>query len=143
MGTRTEDELDVLVSIAIQRAELLEDARLPGAADAWREVMECEKQLSAITDAAGIPGGIARVGAVRAALAAGDVEAARRLGEAYLAEPHFPEERKTAIHGAIEDRESRRARRYRALAKHGTLEAVDRWKASRERQDSIFPLRAA
>jgi hypothetical protein len=35
----TEGELDTLVSIAIHRAESLDDTGSPGATDAWSEVM--------------------------------------------------------------------------------------------------------
>ena len=79
MILQTEDELDILVSAAIRRAELLDDAKSPAARDAWREVMTYEERLAAITSPNGVAGGVARAGAVRAALAAGQRVDATRL----------------------------------------------------------------
>jgi hypothetical protein len=74
----TEDELNTLVSIAIRRAEVSDDVNSPTASDAWHEVMVYEERIASITRPEEITGGIARVGAVRAALAAGQrLEAAR------------------------------------------------------------------
>src|SRR5437867_1838363 len=99
----TEDELDTLVSIAIRRAELLDDAGSPTANDAWHEVMMYEERLAMITRPAEIAGGIARVGAVRAALAAGERLEAERLASQYLAEDLLPPERRTAIKRAFQE----------------------------------------
>src|SRR3990172_5184034 len=93
----TEDELDILVSIAIRRAELLDDMGSPTANDAWHEVMIYEERLAMITRPAEITGGVARVGAVRAALAAGQRLDAARLASQYLAEDSLPPERRVAI----------------------------------------------
>lgn len=99
----TEDELDTLVSIAIRRAEILDEKNAPGASDVWHEVMIYEERLSAITRPEEVPGGIARVGAVRAGLAAGRREDASRLATLYLAEDLLPPERKTAIRRALSE----------------------------------------
>ena len=105
----TEDELDRLVSIAIQRAEILDDLHSPAAEEAWREVMLFEEQLARITPAAEMAGGVARVGAVRAALSAGDRVGAARLASLYLAEESLPRERWVAVERAFEeDREKSR-----------------------------------
>ena len=96
-GRLTEDELDVLVSVALRRAEILDEIDAPGAGEAWREVMEYEKRLAALTSPAEITGGIARVGAVAAALAAGERLLAQQLSTQYLAEALLPAERRAAI----------------------------------------------
>lgn len=102
----TEDELDTLVSIAIRRAELLDDTGSPAANDAWYEVMVYEERLAEITAPWDITGGVARVSAVRAALAAGQRQEAARLASQYLAEELLPPERRTAIERAFQgDRE--------------------------------------
>ena len=101
--TLTEDELNTLVSIAIQRAERLDDAGSPAANDAWREVMVYEERLAMLTQSAAITGGIARVGAVRAALAAGERQEAARLAAQYLAEDSLPPERRAAIHQVFQN----------------------------------------
>jgi hypothetical protein len=105
----SEDELDRLVSIAIQRAEILDDLHSPATEEAWREVMLFEEQLARITPAADIAGRVARVGAIRAALSAGDRAGAARLASLYLAEESLPRERRVAVERAFEeDREKSR-----------------------------------
>jgi hypothetical protein len=114
-----EEELDILVSIAIRRAELLDDAQSPAASDAWHEVMLYEERLAKIIPPDEITGGVARAGAVRAALAAGERLEAERLAAQYLAESSLPAERRAAIERAFrEDRESL-AERYPALDRLG------------------------
>ena len=97
MAGITEEELDTLVSIAIRRAEILDNAGAPRAADAWHEVMLYEERLADITAPSDVGGGVARAGAVWAALAAGRRNYAIRLAEKYLAEDGLPDERRAAI----------------------------------------------
>ena len=92
-----EDELDVLVSTAIRRAESLDEIDASSAGEAWREVMEYEKRLAAVTSPDEIAGGVARVGAIAAALAAGERAEAKALSVQYLAEDLLPPERRAAI----------------------------------------------
>jgi hypothetical protein len=101
LTTLTEDELDTLVSVAIRRAEILDEAQSPGAADAWSEVMVYEEQLAALMHPDEIPGGVARVGAVTAALAADRRSDVARLAAQYLAEEGLPPERKEAVRRAL------------------------------------------
>jgi hypothetical protein len=111
LATLTEDEFDTLVSIAIRRAEILDEAQSPDAADAWSEVMVYEERLAALTRPEEIPGGVARVGVVTAALAAGRRSDAARLAARYLAEEGLPPERKEAVRRAFQGDEERLARR--------------------------------
>lgn len=138
----TEEELDTLVSIAIRRAELLDDAGSPTANEAWHEVMVCEERLAAITRAEDITGGVARVGAVRAALAAGQRLEAARLASQYLAEDSLPTERRRAIERVFEEDQERLARHFPALAKSGRLAELDEWRANTCRNPRVFPLAA-
>jgi hypothetical protein len=101
LNALSEDELDTLVSIAIRRAEILDDARSAAANDAWHEVMVYEERLAAITSPSEISGGVARVGAVRAALATGRRLDASSLASRYLAEEGLPPERRAAIERAF------------------------------------------
>jgi hypothetical protein len=135
----TEDELDTLVSIAIQRAELLDDIGAPTANDAWYEVMVYEERLTTITNPGDITGGIARVGAVRAALAAGLRLEAARLASKYLAEDSLPTERRIAIERVFQEDQERRARRFPALARSGRLAELDEWRAITSRNPRVFP----
>ncbi|MEZ5401610.1 MAG: hypothetical protein R2729_18195 [Bryobacteraceae bacterium] len=94
------------MSIAIKRAEVLDELRLEAAAEAWREVMEYEKLLAGLTSATELAGGIARVGAISAALAAGHRKEAQALAARYRTEVSpLPEERLRAL-----DRVSRKTR---------------------------------
>ncbi len=97
MNSPTEDELDILVSIGIRRAELLAEIRSPMVTAAWSEVMAYEEQLARITLSGEIAGGIARAGAVMAALAAGRRADAHNLATQYLADDTLPAERKGVI----------------------------------------------
>jgi hypothetical protein len=138
----TEDELNTLVSIAIRRAELLDDTGSPAANDAWYEVMFYEERLAEITAPGDIPGGVARAGAVSAALAAGQRQEAARLASQYLAEELLPPERRTAIERVFQEDRERLARRFPALAKNGRLAELDEWRAITSRQARVFPLAA-
>jgi hypothetical protein len=135
----TEDELDTLVSIAIRRAELLDDIGAPAANDAWYEVMVYEERLAMITRPEDITGGVARVGAVRAALAAGQRLEAARLASQYLAEDSLPPERRIAIERAFQEDQERRARRFPALARSGRLAELDEWRAVTSSNPHVFP----
>ncbi|MGA2401389.1 MAG: hypothetical protein ABSG91_06755 [Syntrophobacteraceae bacterium] len=135
----TEDELNTLVSIAIRRAELLDDAGLFTANDAWHEVMVYEERLALISHSSEITGGVARVGAVRAALAAGRRLDAARLASQYLADDSLPAERRMAIEQAFQEYQERRARRFPALAKSGRLTELDEWRAIASTNPRVFP----
>jgi hypothetical protein len=138
----SEGELDVLVSIAIRRAEILEDSGSRSAADAWHEVMVYEEHLAKITSAAEISGGIARVGAIRAALAAGNRADASRLTETFLADKSLPDERKAAIEKVFRDDQERLARHFPALAKIGRLAELREWRQNAAGSVRVFPCAA-
>jgi len=138
----SEDELDALVSIAIRRAEILDDIQSPAASEAWQEVMLYEERLAIITPPAEITGGVARVGAVRAALAAGRRMEAVRLASRYLAEEPLPNERRAAIERAFQEDRDRLAGRFPALARSGRLAELDEWRAVTSRNPRVFPLAA-
>ncbi len=138
----TEDELDVLVSIAIRRAEVLDESNSPAANDAWREVMMYEERLARMTSAAEIPGGIARLGAVTSALAAGEREKAAELAEQYLMEESLPKERRHAIQRALDEYKDSLAKRFPSLSKNGRLAELDKWRARARQMPSVFPLAA-
>ena len=77
----TLDELNLLVTQAIRRAELLEELGAPTIKDAWAEVSLIEEQLALKQEASSAGGYFARRGAVNAAFEAGDVERAEMLME--------------------------------------------------------------
>ena len=142
LSAPTEDELDMLVSIAIRRAELLAEMKSPMSAGAWREVMAYEESLARITQPAEIAGGVARAGAVTAALAAGQRLDAQRLASQYLAEDALPAERRNVIERAIKQDEKRLAEHFPALNKQGRLRWIaelDSWRSSVLASPHVFP----
>lgn len=142
LSAPTEDELDMLVSIAIRRAELLAEIKSPMSAGAWREVMAYEENLARITQPAEIAGGVARAGAVTAALAAGERLDAQRLASKYLAEDALPAERRIMIERAITQDAKRLAEHFPALTKQGRLRWIaelDSWRSSVLANPHVFP----
>lgn len=140
--TLSEEELDTLVSIAIHRAEMLEDALLPAANDAWQEVMIYEERLASITHASDICGGIARVGAIRAAMAAGLPNEAMRLKTIFLAEDSLPQERRDAIERVFQEYQDRLSKRFTALANTGRISEIQEWRIAFLSKPRVFPLAA-
>ena len=139
LNTLTEDDLDALVSIAIRRAEVLDDARSGAASDAWREVRLYEEKLATLTPADNITGGIARVGAVRAALASGARQEAARLEAQYLDDPLLPTERRDALKRVFDEDRHRLADRFPSLAKQGRLTELQEWRAKLSDNPCVFP----
>lgn len=136
----TEQELNALVSFAIHRAELLDEDGSSAAGEAWHEVMIYEEALAALLSPAGVTGGVARVGAIAAALAAGRQGDAVRLRNQYLGEPSLPAERREAVERAFQENEARLARRFPTLARAGRLGEIVEWRAAVGHSRSIFPL---
>ena len=142
LSAPTEDELDMLVSIAIRRAELLVDMKSPMSAAAWHEVMTYEEHLARLTAPAEIAGGVARAGAVMAALAAGQRSDAQRLASQYLAEDALPSERRIVIERAIKQDAKRLAEQFPALTKQGRLgwiAELETWRSSVLASPHVFP----
>ena len=136
----SEDDLDVLVSIAIQRAELLSEQHLANAREAWREVMEYEIRLVDLTDAGDVPGGVARVGAIAAALAAGHRYDAMSLRKKYLDDDSLPMERRKAIDRVFAEDQEIRKKLYPSLTRRGgRLEDLAEWRRAGAAQPRVFP----
>lgn len=83
--SREADDLNAKVSEAIRRAEQLDDAGMDSRS-AWTMVSSFEDRLAAVFPTSEPEGRIARRGAVRAALAAGDRERAESLTNRYSRE---------------------------------------------------------
>ena len=142
LSAPTEDELDMLVSIAIRRAEVLGDMKSPMSVAAWHEVMAYEEHLARITRPTEIAGGVARAGAVMAALASGRRSDAHRLASQYLAELALPSERRDVIERAIKQDGERLAEQFPALTKQGHLgwiAELGQWRSSALANPRVFP----
>ena len=116
------DTLHTLVSSAIWRAEQLEDRGLGSAALAWAEVSQLEEQLAGVFPLTEPEGKIARRGAVRAALKAGDYARAHMLVRRFTGEDGTPRALKTALRGMLEDDAGSLAGRYPYAAKRHRIE---------------------
>jgi len=135
------DTLNSLVSGAIWRAEQLEAHGIGSASQAWSEVSSLEEELAKMLPAPESEGRIARRGAVRAALKAGDYARAHALAESYAAEGAAPESLKAGLHKILEEDARAMKRRFRYAAKHHSLrEARDL--ARRFREAGAFGLAA-
>jgi len=136
------DILNSLVTGAIWRAEQLDVRNLPSAAQAWAEVSALEEKLAEAIVATDPEGRIARRGAVRAALKAGDYVRAQLLTELYMSDKAAPKTLKTALQELLEDDERAMASRFCYAAKeHRVHEA--RELARRFRKVGAFGLAAA
>jgi hypothetical protein len=99
-------KLNGLVSSAIYRAERFNDMESPAAMDAWCDVMTYEEQLAELTEAGTVAGRVARVGAVRAAIYAGQFQDAQRLAGIYLGDPTLPSDVREAIGRTLAEAEA-------------------------------------
>ena len=97
------DTLNTLVTGAIWRAEQLEAYGIYPATQAWSEVSSLEEELAKAHPASKSQGRIARRGAVRAALKAGDYSRGHELAALYLGEKSAPESLKAALRIIMEE----------------------------------------
>ena len=135
------DALNTLVSGAIWRAEQLEAHGIRPASQAWAEVSSVEAELAKALSVAESEGRIARRGAVRAALKAGDYARAHALAESYLAEEAAPKSLKAALRKILEEDAQTMASGFRyATKRHSLREARDL--ARRFREAGAFGLAA-
>ena len=112
------DNLNVLVTGAIWRAEQLEAQGLRSSPQAWAEVSSLEEGLAKMLPVSESEGRIARRGAVRAALKAADYARAHALAEGYAAEEDAPRSLKAALRKILEEDAQALASRFRYAAKH-------------------------
>jgi hypothetical protein len=135
------DSLNTLVSGAIWRAEQLEAHGIRPVLQAWAEVSSLEEELAKALPVSESEGRIARRGAVRAALKAGDYARAHALAEAYVADETAPRSLKAALRKILEEDAQAVASRFPYAAKHHSLrEARDL--ARRFREAGAFGLAA-
>ena len=135
------DTLNTLVSGAIWRAEQLEVRGIRSALQAWAEVSSLEEELAKALPLSESEGRIARRGAVRAALKAGDYARAHSLAGSYLAEEAAPKSLKTALREILKEDSQAMAAGFQYAAKHHKLsEARDL--ARRFREAGAFGLAA-
>lgn len=134
------DFLYPLVTEAIRRAEILEDLHSPNARAAYAEVSLLEEKIAGLLPASHPEGALARRGAVRAALAARELDRAQQLAERFLAEADADAELQLSIRSLFEDRDRSTAVRFpRVAATVGMLE-VRRLARAFNEQGAPFPI---
>jgi hypothetical protein len=97
------DELHSRVSGAILRAERAEERGPGDAASEWADVSSLEEELAGVIPVSAPEGRVARRGAVRAALKAGDHERGHSLAELYMAEEGAPPSLREALQEIVEE----------------------------------------
>lgn len=141
------DSLYPLVTEAIRRAEVLDDLNAPGAAAAYLDVSLLEAKLADLLPATDVEGAIARRGAVRAAIAAGDLARARELSSRYASEPGIDAELVTelgrlvtAATGGAEQRDRSFATRYPHVSATIGFDEIRRLARAWLQQGAPFPI---
>lgn len=120
----TLENLYLLVSEAISRAEALEDLGLPSARSAYHDLSELEEQVAGLLPATDVEGAIARRGAVRAAIQADELSRAADLVTRFLADPAAPSALRGELESLVQAADALVADRYpRASARFG-LQAI-------------------
>jgi hypothetical protein len=135
------DVLNTLVSGAIWRAEQLEAHGIRSASHAWAEVSSLEEEIAKGLSASEPEGRIARRGAVRAALKAGDHARAYALAESYCGEAAASKSLKSAVRKIVEDDAKAMTRNFQFASKHHSLREAQNL-ARRFRAGGAFGLAA-
>lgn len=133
-----------LVTETIRRSEMLEDLGAPGAAAAHLDVSLIEEKIAGCLPASELEGAIARVGAVRAALAAKDLTRAQSLAARYSAEsgvtPELKEELAGLVNEAVGANDGRDQSRYPTAAKRYGIAEIRRVVLAWVQQGEPFPI---
>jgi hypothetical protein len=129
-----------LITEAIRRAEVLEDLRAPGARSAHLDVSLLEEKIAEILPASDPEGGLARRGAVRAALAAKETVRAQQLAERFLAEAGSDAELRPELLQLLEQAERSVANRFPHVVASFGMQEVRRLAQAFIQQGAPFPI---
>jgi hypothetical protein len=129
-----------LVTESIRRAEILEDLRAPGMHTAYSEVSLLEEKIAELLPASDPEGALARRGAVRAALAAREIERAQQLAERFLAESDADADLQAGLRSLFEETEHSTAVRFPRVAATVGMSEVRRLARARNEQGAPFPI---
>lgn len=136
------EALNALVTSAIWRAQQLEAHGIGSALQAWAEVSSVEEELAKTFPVSQGQGRIARRGAVRAALKAGDYARAQELSDSYANEKGATKTLKTALREMLAEDAKEMESRFRFASKQ--LRAPEAREIARHVQESgPFGLAAA
>jgi len=127
-----------LVTEAIRRAEFLEDLRAPGMHTAYSDVSLLEEKIAELLPASNPEGALARRGAVRAALAAREIERARQLAERYLAEADA--QLQSSLRSLFQEAEQSTAVRFPRVTATVGMSEVRRLARALQEQGAPFPI---
>ncbi len=129
-----------LITEAIRRAETLEDLRAPGTRSAYVDVSLLEERVTEFLPASEPEGALARRGAVRAALAAGELSRAQQLAERFLAEDKCDAELRAELLQLLERAERSTATRFPTVAATLGLQEIRRVARAFIQQGAPFPI---
>lgn len=124
------EALNALVSSAIWRAQELESRGIGSVSQAWSEVSSLEEELAKTHPMSQGQGRIARRGAVRAALKAGDYTRAQELSDSYAGERGATQALKTALREMLNQDAREMENRFRYASKQlraGEARAIARY----------------
>ena len=110
--------LNALVTSGIWRAQQLEAHGVASASQAWAEVSSVEEELAKTFPISQGEGRIARRGAVRAALKAGDYARAQKLSDSYANEKGANQALKAALKEMLAEDAREMESRFRFASKH-------------------------
>lgn len=129
-----------LITEAIRRAEALDDLRAPGARLAYLDLSLLEEKVAELLPPSDPEGALARRGAVRAALSAGNRARAEHLVQRFLGEEGTGNNLRAELLGLLEQAEQSTAARYpRVSAAIGMFE-VRRLARAFIEQGAPFPI---
>lgn len=137
----TLDQLFALVTDAILRADTLADLGSASAQAAYLDVSGIEEAITQRLPADHPDGALARRGAVRAAVAAGDDRRARELAERFKAEPDTSDELRREIQELSDGSDDVIAARWPCAARRYGVREIRRVTLARARQSAPFPIR--
>lgn len=112
------EALNALVTSAIWRAQQLEAHGIGSASQAWAEVSSVEEELAKTYPISQGEGRIARRGAVRAALKAGDYTRAQYLSDSYANQKGATKALKDALKEMLAEDAKEMESRFRFASKH-------------------------
>jgi len=134
------DILYPLITEAIRRAEVLDDLRAPGARRAYLDLSCLEEKVAELLPASNPEGALARRGAVRAALTAGDFTRAQHLVKRYLAEGEIDSELRFTLRRLLEQAEQKNAARFPLVSAAIGMIEVRRVARALYEQAAPFPI---
>lgn len=121
------DDLNMLVSETVRRAELLEDLASPSAREAWSELSLIEERLARMQPPESAGGGFARRGAIHAAIKAQNLDRAEALIRDFTSEGETSAKLVVPLKKLVEEELSAFGRRFPFATRQHGIGELRRW----------------